>query len=178
MNRDWYLQTQKESLARVAAFLRWKPQIFVDAHEMGADSTYFFDPSTEPYNPHTLRRQKDWHLKIGRTHAEHFDRHGFAYTTREMFDAFGPQYGSTWPILHGSIGILWEQAGVRGRVIARQDQTKLYYHDGVRHHYISGLATLEAAAKNRRELLIDFHKNSADSVQARRDRADPGVHPA
>jgi len=165
MNRDWYLQTQKESLARVAAFLRWKPQIFVDAHEMGANSTFFFDPSTDPYNPHTLKRQKDWHMKIGRTHAEHFDRHGFAYTTREMFDAFGPQYGSTWPIMHGSIGILWEQAGVRGRVIARQDQTKLYYHDGVRHHYISGIATLEAAAKGRRELLLDFHKNSADSVQ-------------
>lgn len=165
MNRDWYLHSQKESAARVAAFLYWKPQIFVDAHEMGPESTYFFDPSTDPYNPHTLRRQKDWHMKIGRTHAEHFDRHGFAYTTREMFDAFGPQYGSTWPILHGSIGILWEQAGVRGRVIARQDQTKLYYHDGVRHHYISGLATLEAAARNRQQLLVDFHATSDDSIQ-------------
>lgn len=165
MNRDWYLQSQKESLARVAAFLRWKPQIFVDAHEMGANSTFFFDPATEPYNPHTLKRQKEWHMKIGRTHAEHFDRHGFAYTNREMFDAFGPQYGSTWPILHGSIGILWEQAGVRGKVIARQDQTKLYYHDGVRHHYVSGLATLEAAAKNRQGLLLDFHRNAVDSVK-------------
>ena len=165
MNRDWYLQSQKETVARVAAFLRWKPQVFVDAHEMGPNSSFFFDPSTEPYNPHTLKRQKDWHMKIGRNHAEHFDRHGFAYTTREMFDGFGPQYGSTWPILHGSIAILWEQAGVRGPVIAREDQTKLYYHDGVRHHYISGVATLEAAAKNRRELLLDFHKNAADSVQ-------------
>lgn len=165
MNRDWYLHTQKESAARVAAFLRWKPQIFVDAHEMGPNSTFFFDPSTEPYNPHTLRRQKDWHMKIGRTHAEHFDQHGFAYTTREMFDAFGPQYGSTWPIMHGSIGILWEQAGVRGRVIARKDQTKLYYHDGVRHHYISGIATLEAAAKDRKQLLLDFHANAADSIK-------------
>ena len=106
MNRDWYLQTQQESAARVAAFLRWKPQIFVDAHEMGPDSTFFFDPSMEPYNPHTLGRQKDWHMKIGRTHADYFDRYGFAYTNREMFDGFGPQYGSTWPTLHGSIGIL------------------------------------------------------------------------
>jgi hypothetical protein len=165
MNRDWYLQTQKETVARVAAFLRWKPQVFVDAHEMGANTSFFFDPSTDPYNPHTLPRQKDWHMKIGRTHAEHFDRHGFAFTTREIFDGFGPQYGSTWPILHGSIAILWEQAGVRGPVITREDQTKLYYHDGVRHHYISALATLEAAAKNRRELLLDFHKNAVDSVQ-------------
>jgi hypothetical protein len=165
MNRDWYLQTQKESIARVAAFLTWKPQIFVDAHEMGPDSSFYFDPATDPYNPHTLPRQKDWHAKIGRQHAAWFDRHGFAYTNREMFDSFGPQYGSTWPILHGSIAILWEQAGVRGHVIARDDKTKLYYHDGVRHHYISGLATLEAAAKNREQLLKDFHANAADSVK-------------
>jgi len=165
MNRDWYLHSQKETAARVAAYLRWRPQIFVDAHEMGPESTYFFDPSTDPYNPHTLPRQKDWHMKIGRNHAEHFDRYGFAYTTREMFDAFGPQYGSTWPILHGAIGILWEQAGVRGRVITREDHTRLFYHNGVRHHYISGLATLEAAARNRGALLLDHYNNSADSVK-------------
>ncbi len=165
MNRDWYLHTQQETKARVAAFLKWKPQIFVDAHEMGPNSTYFFDPSTEPYNPHALRRQKDWHVKIGKHHADVFDRHGFAYTTREMFDSFGPQYGSTWPMLHGSIGILWEQAGVRGRVVSREDQTKLYYHDGVRHHYMSGLATLEAAAKHREALLLAFHANSVDSIK-------------
>lgn len=164
MNRDWYLQTQKETAARVAAFLRWKPQIFVDAHEMGADSSFFFDPSSEPHNPHVLGRQKDWQMKIGRHHAELFDRHGFAYTTREMFDGFGPQYGSTWPILHGSVAFLWEQAGVRGRVIAREDESKLFYHDGVRHHYVSGLATLEAAARDRQQLLLDFHKNAVDSV--------------
>ena len=164
MNRDWHLHTQQETAARVAAFLHWKPQIFVDAHEMGADTNFFFDPSTEPYNPHTLRRQRDWHVKIGRQHAEQFDRHGFAYATREMFDAFGPQYGSTWPFLHGSIGILWEQPGVRGRVIARGDETKLFYHDGVRHHYISGLATLDTAVKHRQQLLRDFHSNALDSV--------------
>jgi hypothetical protein len=163
MNRDWYLHTQKESAARVKSYLRWKPQIFVDAHEMGANTTFFFDPATDPYNPHTLKRQREWHVKIGRVHAEHFDKLGFAYTTREMFDSFGPQYGSTWPSLHGSIAILWEQAGSRGRVVLRDDQTRLHYHDGVRHHYISGLATLEAAAKNRATLLADFHRNAADS---------------
>lgn len=165
MNRDWTMQTQQETKARVAAFLRWKPQIFVDAHEMGANNTFFFDPSAEPYDPKTLGRQKEWHKTIGRMHADQFDKYGFAYANREMYDGFGPQYGSTWPIFHGSIGILWEQSGVRGRVVSREDQTKLHYHDGVRHHYVSGLATLEAAAKHRRQLLIDFHANVADSVK-------------
>ena len=47
------------------------------------------------------------------------DDYGFRYTTREMFDAFYPGYGSQWPTLRGGIGILWEQAGVRGLVIGR-----------------------------------------------------------
>ncbi len=165
MNRDWNLHTQKETAGRVAAFLQWKPQIFVDAHEMGPETTYYFDPAMDPYSPHMLARQKDWHMKIGKQQAEFFDNNGFAYTTREIFDSFGPQFGSTWPNLHGSIAILWEQAGVRGRVITRDDQTKLHYHDGVRHHYVSGLATLEAAAKNREQLLKDYYSNSVDSVK-------------
>ena len=41
----------------------------------------------------------------------------------------------------------------------------MVYHDGVRHHYISALATLDAAAANREQLLKDFYANSADSVQ-------------
>lgn len=165
MNRDWYLQSQQESAARVAAFLHWKPQIFVDAHEMGPESNFYFDPATDPYNGHTLARQKDWHVKIGKHHAAAFDRQGISYTNREMFDSFGPQYGSTWPILHGSIGILWEQAGARGRVVSREDKTKLFYRDGVRHHYISGLATLDAASQNREALLLDFYRSAADSVK-------------
>jgi hypothetical protein len=165
MNRDWFLQTQQESRARVAAYLRWQPQIFVDAHEMGPGSTFFFDPPADPVSPFILARQRDWYMKVGKHHAKRFDQYGFSYTTREMFDAFVPQYGSTWPTLHGSIGILWEQAGVRGTVIDRKDETRLHYHNAVRHHYVSGLATLEAAAETRAVLLRDFYQNRADSIQ-------------
>jgi hypothetical protein len=71
--------------------------------------------------------------------------------------------------MHGAIGILWEQAGVRGLVIDRSDETKLNYHDGVRHHYISGLATIEVAAKHRQELLGDFYQARADAVRLGRE---------
>jgi hypothetical protein len=165
MNRDWFLQSQKETQARVAAFLKWKPQIFVDAHEMGPDSHYYFDPATDPYNAQTLPRQREWHTKIGKLQAAAFDRQGIPYTTREMFDSFGPQYGSTWPMFHGAIAILWEQAGSRGKVVSRDDATKLHYRDGVRNHYISALATMDAAAKYREKLLLDFYANNADSVK-------------
>lgn len=36
MNRDWLPLTHPESRAKVAAYLEWYPQVFVDLHEMGS----------------------------------------------------------------------------------------------------------------------------------------------
>ncbi|MCZ6793329.1 MAG: M14 family metallopeptidase [Planctomycetota bacterium] len=171
MNRDWFLHSQVETRGRVAAYLRWRPQIYVDAHEMGRDSHYYFVPPTEPVNPQTLPRQREWFYRLGRHQAEQFDRYGFAYTTREMFDAFYPGYGSEWPTLQGALGVLWEQAGVRGLVVERSDERQLHYHDAVRHHYVSGVATLELAAEHQRELLQDFYESTARGVQLGREGA-------
>ncbi len=165
MNRDWFLQSQIESQGKVAAYLQWHPQIYVDAHEMGRDAHYYFDPPTDPINDLILPRQREWFHRLGRHQAARFDQYGFAYTTREMFDAFYPGYGSTWPTMHGGIGILWEQAGVRGKVIDKSDETQLHYHDAVRHHYISGLATIEVAVEHREKLLDDFYQARTDGVR-------------
>src|SRR5262245_15021619 len=169
MNRDWFLQSQAESRGKVAAYLQWHPQIYVDAHEMGRDAQYYFDPPMDPINDLILPRQREWFHRLGKHQADQFDKYGFAYTTREMFDAFYPGYGSTWPTMHGGIGILWEQAGVRGKIIDRSDETQLSYHDGVRHHYISGLATIETAVANREQLLEDFHQARSDGVRFGRE---------
>lgn len=165
MNRDWFLQTQTESRAKTAAMLRWRPHVTVDAHEMGADSSYYFAPPTDPINELILPRQRQWYERLGRRQAAEFDRHGFAYTAREMFDSFYPGYGESWPSLQGAIGVLWEQAGVRGLVVDREDETQLHYHDAVRHHYISGLATVALAAEERRQLLDDAYQVHVDAVR-------------
>jgi hypothetical protein len=164
LNRDWFLQSQAETRAKAALYFRWRPQICVDAHEMGPDSHYFFDPSTDPVNPHRLPRQREWNFRLGRRQGEWFDRYGFPYTTREMFDAFYPGYGSEWPNMHGAIGVLWEQAGVRGTVVDRADETRLRFSDAVRHHYVSALATIETAAGGREDLLRDFRDACARGV--------------
>lgn len=165
MNRDWFLQSQIESRQRARLHLQWLPQICIDAHEMGHENYYYFDPSTEPINPLRLLGQRQWNLRLGRKQGEWFDRYGFPYSTRELFDGFYPGYGSEWPGMHGSIGVLWEQAGVRGLIVDRSDETRLHYHDAVRHHYISGLATIEAAATGREELLRDWHAARARGVR-------------
>jgi hypothetical protein len=165
MNRDWFRHSQKETKHKVAAFLRWYPHIYVDAHEMGRNSSFFFVPPTDPINPYVLPSQKEWFLRIGKHQGKRFDQYGFDYTTREMFDAFYPGYGSEWPTMQGGIGVLWEMASARGLVIDRDDDTRLYYHDGVRRHYLSGLSTIEVASKHRKKLLSDFYAARFRGVQ-------------
>ncbi len=165
MNRDWFRHSQKEVKHKVAAYLDWNPQIYVDAHEMGSDSTFYFPPPTEPKNPFLLPKQHQWFGKLGKYQASWFDKYGFGYMTREVFDAFYPGYGSEWPTLQGGLGVLWEQASARGRVVNRSDQTRLTYHDGVRNHYISGIATLLFAAKNRMQLLQNFYDTKKSAIQ-------------
>ncbi len=165
MNRDWFRHSQQEVKAKVAAYLDWQPQIYVDAHEMGRNSSFYFPPPAQPKNPYLLPAQHDWFGKLGKHQAGWFDNYGFGYMTREVFDAFYPGYGSEWPTLQGGLGILWEQASARGLIIDRDDETQLTYHDGVRNHYISGIATLEFAAKNRAELLKTFYESKSKSVE-------------
>jgi len=165
MNRDWFRHSQKEVRAKVAAYLDWNPQLYVDAHEMGANSSFYFPPPTDPKNPFLLPAQHEWFSKLGQHQAGWFDNYGFGYMTREVFDAFYPGYGSEWPTLQGGLGILWEQASARGQVIDRDDETRLTYHDGVRNHYISGIATVEFAAANRRAILQSYYQAKADAVQ-------------
>lgn len=169
MNRDWFLQSQRESRARATAYLHWQPQIYVDAHEMGYNATYFFSPKAGPPNPFNLPHQIETQELLARQLARRFDDGGFLFTTREMFDGFYPGYGSTWPTLQGGLGILWEQAGVRGLVIDRDDDRQLRFPDAVRHHYVSALTTVEFAASHARRLVEEFYESRRRSVQMGRE---------
>jgi hypothetical protein len=156
MNRDWFAQTQPETRGRLRLFREWYPHVTVDLHEMGGDSTYFFAPPARPLNPHVTRAQQDWHEAFGRAIARTFDAAGQAYFLREVFDSFYPGYGETWPLLHGSIGMTFEQASARGLVFRREDGTELTFLDGIHNHLRAALATVETAARGREKLLRDF----------------------
>ena len=44
LNRDWAWASQQETRQRIAAYRSWEPQVYVDFHEMGTESSYFFPP--------------------------------------------------------------------------------------------------------------------------------------
>jgi hypothetical protein len=156
MNRDWFAQSQPETRGRLRLFLEWYPHVTADLHEMGGDSTYFFAPPAKPLNPHVTRAQQEWHETFGRAIAARFDEAGQPYFLREVFDSFYPGYGETWPLIHGSIGMTFEQASARGLVFRREDGTELTFLDGIHNHFRAALATVEAAARGREKLLRDF----------------------
>ena len=87
MNRDWFLQTQVETQTKVAAYLRWQPHVTIDAHEMGANSEYYFDPPADPILELITPKQRDWFARFGTNQGRRFDQYGFPYTSREVYDA-------------------------------------------------------------------------------------------
>jgi len=149
MNRDWFGVTQPETAARVAAFLDWWPLVYVDLHEMGGNSTYYFPPPAQPINNEITKTQRSWLKRYGKNNAHWFDRFGFDYFTREAYDAFYPGYGDSWPMAHGSIGMTFEMASARGLVYRRTDEGLLFYRDGVRRHFVASMATLQTLANGR-----------------------------
>jgi hypothetical protein len=57
--------------------LEWYPQVVVDLHEMGGNSTYYFAPPADPINPLITEAQRKALDMFGRANAAEFDRRGF-----------------------------------------------------------------------------------------------------
>ncbi|WP_371194317.1 M14 family metallopeptidase [Glaciecola sp. SC05] len=115
LNRDWLLLTHPESKARIHQFHQWRPHILTDFHEMGTDSTFFFQPGIPSRkNPWTPETNVTLTNALGQFHAQALDANKELYFTEESFDDFYYGKGSTYPDAHGSIGILFEQASSRG----------------------------------------------------------------
>jgi hypothetical protein len=158
LNRDWAWATQQESRSRIAAYRAWEPQVYVDFHEMGTDSSYFFPPAAEPVHPRIDRRVLSWLDTFGRANAEAFDHQGWVYYKAENYDLFYPGYGDSYPSLHGAIGMTYEMAGGGrgGLAIDRADGTLLTLADRVGRHLTTSLTTVRTAGRNARRLLQDF----------------------
>lgn len=155
MNRDWMWASQVESRARVAAYLRWNPQVFVDFHEMGHATSYFFPPDADPINANIDPQTEVWLERFGKANADAFSERGWPFFVGERFDLFYPGYGDSWPSLRGAVGMTYEMAGhgFAGRAVRREDGTVLTLAERVGKHFTTAMATLATAAANRRELV-------------------------
>lgn len=171
MNRDWFALTQPETRGRIAYLKQWMPLVFVDLHEMGTDSTYFFAPGAEPYNPHLTKEQKDQAALFGKNNAKWFDQFGYVYFTREVFDEFYPGYGASWPWYYGGMGMTYENASVRGLIARKSDETLYSFPESVKKQFIASVSTCETAAANRELLLKNFWNYGKSAIEEGRREA-------
>lgn len=151
-NRDWLPLVHPEARARAELFHRWRPHVLTDHHEMGTGKTFFFQPG-EPKrnNPSTSRRLLEATKKFTRHHAAALGRQQILYYSEEGYDDFYPGKGSTYPDLHGCIGILFEQASARGHA-QESENGVLEFPFAIRNQVIASLSSLEAALAMRGEL--------------------------
>ena len=179
MNRDWFTLSQPETVGRIKYLREWRPLIFVDAHEMGTDTTYYFAPATDPFNPHLTGTQLGNIEIVGRNNARWFDRFGIDYFTRDIFDGLYPGYGDTWPAFYGAAAMTYEQASARGLKARRTDGSEFDYRDTVRQQFITSLSTAEAGAANREKLLRDFWEYQQSAVdEGRKENVRTYILPA
>ena len=163
MNRDWLPVQLPESSARISSFHKWLPNILTDHHEMGSNSTFFFQPGIQSRtHPLTPKLNQELTREIGTYHAKAFDKLGSTYYSEESFDDFYYGKGSTFPDINGSIGILFEQASSRGHAQETVNGV-LTFPFTIRNQFTAALSTLKAANNMRVKILQyqqDFYKEA------------------
>ncbi|TKB02655.1 peptidase M14 [Alteromonas portus] len=165
LNRDWLLLAHPESQARIKQFHKWRPHILTDFHEMGTDSTYFFQPGVRSRkNPLTPDENVTLTEALAQYHAAAFDEQGELYFTQEAFDDFYAGKGSTYPDLHGSVGILFEQASSRGH-LQNSINGKLAFKDTIANQITTSLSTFRGALANKAAIL-DYQSGFVKSTQS------------
>jgi hypothetical protein len=162
LNRDWMPVQHPESRGRIAKFHEWRPNILTDHHEMGSNSTFFFQPGI-PSRTHPLTPQLNQDLtgQIAEFHAEALDEIQSLYYSEESFDDFYYGKGSTYPDLFGTIGILFEQASSRGHA-QETDHGVLEFPFTIRNQFTTALSTVDAAVALRTDLheyRIDYYRD-------------------
>ena len=165
LNRDWLLLTHPESRARINSFHAWRPHILTDFHEMGTHSTYFFQPGVPSRkNPLTGDENVQLTNKLGDFHAKALDNVQQLYFTQERFDDFYYGKGSTYPDVHGSVGILFEQASSRGH-LQHSVNGLLSFPASIRNQVTTSFSTFDGAMANK-SAFLKHHANFTAETQA------------
>lgn len=164
LNRQWLIIQHPEPRGWVAKFHEWRPNITVDYHEMGSASTYYFHPGaperTFPYIPERSMELLDLVADRPRSWLDSEQR---LYFHEEGFDNYYIGKGSTYPHMHASMGMLFEQASSVGLIDTPHGL--LSFQDNIRTQYRTSLEMIRAGLEMKDELLQyqrDFSRETAE----------------
>ena len=155
LNRDWVYLTQPETQGRVALINEWKPQILVDAHEMGAQDTFMTGPAREPINKNLDYDLIKWGNVFAKDQGNEFDRRNWRFYTGEWHEDLYPGY-SFYVSFRGTLGILYEQSRMAEDGVRRPEGTIQSYKESVHHQFVSTMINLETLKKNSKSMYKDY----------------------
>jgi len=163
MNRDWLPVQLPESNVRIETFHKWYPNVLTDHHEMGTNSTFFYQPGIPSrVNPLTPKKNQILTAKIGEYHEKKLSEIGSLFYSEEDYDDFYYGKGSTFPDINGGIGILFEQGSSRGH-LQESINGEISFPFTIKNQLMTSLSTLDASIGLKTELLdyqYDFFVNS------------------
>lgn len=168
LNRQWLILQHPGPRGWVAKFHEWKPNILTDYHEMGSSSTYYFHPGepdrTFPYIPEQSMELLD---RVSDRPRSWLDSEQRLYFNEEGYDNYYIGKGSTYPHMHASMGMLFEQASSIG--LLDTPNGVLSFRDNTRTQYRTSLEMIRAGLEMRQELLQyqrDFSQQTPELVAA------------
>lgn len=170
LNRDWLPLSQIESKNRVAFYHQWYPNVFLDFHEMGSESTYYFEPSPlstwnkiiPPSNYEVLNDI------LARSFASALDAIGSLYFTKESFTNLSPIYGSTYPDYQGGVGVTLEVGSTSGVQIQTAAGIRTFAKN-LKDNFLVGIAGFRAATDNK-EVFLNYQKDFFKSALTHADK--------
>lgn len=153
LNRDYLLLQHPESTGKMEAYFRWRPAVQTDHHEMQAERTFFFQPGI-PSRNNPLVPDENYELtaEIASYHVKNFNKNKVLYYSGEDYDDFYVGKGSSYPDIHGTVGILYEQAGVKGH-LREVPGGLISFPFAIRNQLTIALSSLEAGFEMREKLL-------------------------
>ncbi len=174
LNRQWLLLTQPEPRAWMRKWHEWRPNITVDYHEMGGGQTYYFHPGvatrTNPLAPDEAERLME---ETVRTSEAFLDSEARLYFHGEGFDNYYVGKGSTFPLLNGGVGVLYEAGAALGRELETGNGLRTF-RENIRKHFRTSIASIQAGSALRRDYLAyqrDFYASALDEAESSSTRA-------
>jgi len=155
LNRDWIYVTQPETRGRVKLINEWKPQILVDAHEMGPQDTFMTGPPREPINKNIDKDLIKWGNIFAQDQGNAFDDRDWRFYTGEWHEDLYPGY-SFYIQFRGTLGILYEQSRMAENGVKRPEGTIQSYKESVHHQYVSTMVNLKTLLKNSKAMYRDY----------------------
>lgn len=171
LNRDFFYLTQPETKGRVSLINRWRPQLMIDGHEMGPQSTYLMGPPRDPLNANINPSLQKWAITFSEDQGAAFDKKGWRYFTGEWFENWYPGY-SNYSEYRGSMHILYEQSRMAEDGVRRPEGTVQTYMESVHHQFVSTMANLKTLGIHSQAMYADYWQGRKQNVAKKGPYAD------